>query len=116
MESDICKHCGHLLTGEVPSGVLTSDSDGSTGCSSRADRGPHEYRHDDAWYIAEAGELHGSEGEVEIASPRDAVMPTRTSIVSRGGDGGAYVMAWVWVPEPDEDDEEDETHKDADLL
>lgn len=50
----------------------------------------------DRWFIAQAKGDFEDEGTLEI----DEGAP-----ISRGGNNGAYVQAWVWVPLPDEEDE-----------
>jgi hypothetical protein len=41
------------------------------------------------WFRARAKGLYHSDGSIEV---------DRSARVSRGGDTGAYVEAWVWVP------------------
>ena len=52
----------------------------------------------DSQYVQAAQRIHNDPGTCEV----DNYDPKLTQ-VSRGGDLGAYVMAWVWV-------EEDEAH------
>jgi hypothetical protein len=47
----------------------------------------------DEQYRTKAKSLFEEEGEIEI---------DLNAKVSRGGDNGAYVQAWVWVPEDEE--------------
>ncbi len=42
-------------------------------------------------YIGRARELYHRDGEIEI---------DESAVVSRGGEPGAYVQAWVWVEDP----------------
>jgi hypothetical protein len=48
---------------------------------------------DDDWSRERAKELYCVAGEIEVDS---------NARVSRGGDPGAYVEAWVWVPDDGE--------------
>jgi hypothetical protein len=55
----------------------------------------------DQLIIAEARDLHGIEGEIEIDS---------NAVVSASADNGSYVAAWVWVPGPDEDEDTNDSN------
>lgn len=48
----------------------------------------------DTEYRTAARKLYQCEGAIEIDD---------TAPISRGGDGGAYVQAWVWVRDDDEE-------------
>lgn len=59
---------------------------------------PDETTYPDEWFVEQAKQQHGCDGEVEIDDG---------ATVSRSSDGGAYVAAWVWVYVPDSEEDDD---------
>lgn len=57
-------------------------------------------------YIEEARKQYQSEGSIEIDDGAK---------VSRGGDTGAYVAAWVWVEDPSGIASEDDPDQDTEV-